>query len=60
MVFSQVVQQVQPVIGQFHWNGFLVLFHLFMDLVVKKSDIDRIKEKKKAPGIPPSAATKSM
>ena len=33
MVFSQVVQQVQPVVGQFRRNGFLVLFHFLMDLV---------------------------
>ena len=33
MVFSQVVQQVQPVVGQFRRSGSLVLFHFLMDLV---------------------------
>ena len=47
MVFSQVVQQVQPIIGQFRRKGFLVLFHFLMDLVVKKRilDFDKGEEK---------------
>ena len=52
MVFSQVVQQVQPVVGQFRWDGFLVLFHFLMDLVVKNQIVEWIGKKKKGTRYP--------
>ena len=52
MVFSQVVQQVQPVIGQFRRDGFLVLFHFLMDLVVNDKIVEWIESKKKGTRYP--------
>jgi len=34
MVFSQVVQQVQPVVGQFRWGGVFFFFFFFFVFVV--------------------------
>jgi len=55
-MFLEVVQKIESVVGQFCFMN--VLVHITLDLVVY--GIEWIRKKKKAPGIPPSATTKSI